>query len=75
MDQATKVLEAVLARNDGWWCDDKTTPTTETCADQAGLALTRALDELQPLAPPQPASRPAQHAAAHASRDPHRRQA
>ncbi len=41
-------LEGVLERNDAWWCDDKTTADqAETCEQQSGLALTRALDELQ----------------------------
>jgi penicillin amidase len=40
-------LEGVLARDDASWCDDRNTPAVETCAMQAGLALTRALDELQ----------------------------
>jgi penicillin G amidase len=41
-------LEGVLERNDGWWCDDKTTPDqAETCEQMSTLALTRALDELQ----------------------------
>ena len=41
-------LEGVLDRDDGWWCDDKTTPgVAERCGDLADLALTRALDELQ----------------------------
>jgi penicillin amidase len=41
-------LEGVLERDDGWWCDDKRTPgVVETCAQQADVALTRALDELQ----------------------------
>jgi penicillin amidase len=40
-------LEGVLARDDARWCDDRTTPAAETCAQQTGLALTRALDELQ----------------------------
>ena len=35
------------SRNDACWCDDKTTPASETCAQQADAALTRALDELQ----------------------------
>jgi penicillin amidase len=39
-------LEAVLERNDTWWCDDKSTPAAETCAQQADAALTRAIDEL-----------------------------
>jgi penicillin amidase len=40
-------LEGALARDDAWWCDDKTTPAAETCAARADLAFTRALDELQ----------------------------
>lgn len=40
-------LELVLARDDTDWCDDRNTPAVETCAVQAGVALTRALDELQ----------------------------
>jgi penicillin amidase len=40
-------LEGVLARNDGWWCDDKRTPAVETCAMQADAAFTDALQELQ----------------------------
>ena len=40
-------LEGVLARNDGWWCDDPQTPAMETCAMQADAALTDALAELQ----------------------------
>jgi len=42
-------LEGVLARDDGWWCDDKTTAKVETCADQVDRAFTAALDELQQL--------------------------
>lgn len=40
-------LEGVLERNDAWWCDDKTTPTVETCAGLVSRSLDRALDELQ----------------------------
>ena len=40
-------LEAVLARDDASWCDDRSTPAAESCAAQSGAALTRALDELQ----------------------------
>jgi penicillin G amidase len=40
-------LDAMVVSNNTWWCDDKTTPATETCQAQAGVALTRALDELQ----------------------------
>ncbi len=39
-------LEAVLARDDASWCDDRTTPAAETCAMQSDAAFTRALDEL-----------------------------
>jgi penicillin amidase len=43
-------MERVLERNDGWWCDDKTTAAVvETCAQQVDQAFTRALDELQAL--------------------------
>ncbi len=42
-------LEGVLARDDAWWCDDKTTPAVETCAEQVNRAFTAALDELQGL--------------------------
>ncbi len=40
-------LEGVLERDDGFWCDNKTTPATETCAQQIDAAFTHALDELQ----------------------------
>lgn len=40
-------LEAVMERDDAWWCDDKATPAAETCAQQNAAALTRALTELQ----------------------------
>ena len=40
-------LEGVLARNDAAWCDDRATTPVETCAEQSGAALTRALAELQ----------------------------
>lgn len=43
----TEVTAAVLAANDANWCDDQTTPATETCAAQVDAAFTRALDELQ----------------------------
>jgi penicillin amidase len=39
-------LEAVLTRDDAWWCDDKRTPAAETCAMQVDAALAQALDEL-----------------------------
>ncbi|KQU64412.1 MULTISPECIES: penicillin acylase family protein [unclassified Rhizobacter] len=42
-----EALEGVLERQDGWWCDDKTTPAVETCAQQVDAAFTRTLDELQ----------------------------
>ena len=40
-------LVGVLQRDDAWWCDDKTTPAVETCAQQIDLALVAALNELQ----------------------------
>ena len=40
-------LDAVLQRQDAWWCDNKATPDAESCADMADAALTAALDELQ----------------------------
>lgn len=40
-------LEGVLARDDKSWCDDSGTLVVETCLLQSGVALTRALDELQ----------------------------
>jgi penicillin amidase len=40
-------LELLMERNDAWWCDDKSTPAVETCAQQADAALTDALQELQ----------------------------
>ena len=42
-----EAVEGVLERNDAWWCDDKTTPTQDSCEDQINAAYTRALDELQ----------------------------
>lgn len=42
-----EALEGMLERNDNWWCDDKSTPAAETCPQQSGEALKRALDELQ----------------------------
>lgn len=39
-------LEAVLARDDAWWCDDKRTPAAEACAERVSAALADALDEL-----------------------------
>ncbi len=45
-------LEGVMERDDAWWCDDKSTPAAETCAQQNTAALTRALDELQALQGP-----------------------
>jgi penicillin amidase len=43
-------LEGALADDAGsgaWWCDDKATPTVETCPQQVDRAFTAALDELQ----------------------------
>ena len=40
-------LQGALDRNDTTWCDDRSTPAAETCAEQSSTALARALDELQ----------------------------
>ena len=40
-------LEGVLKQPDSPWCDDRATAAVETCAQQADLALTRALEDLQ----------------------------
>ncbi|HEX6364314.1 MAG TPA: penicillin acylase family protein, partial [Albitalea sp.] len=40
-------MERVLEHDDGWWCDDKTTPGTEGCAQQVDRAFTKALEELE----------------------------
>ena len=40
-------LEGVLARDDAWWCDDKSTPAQESCTDQVNRAFTEALNEIQ----------------------------
>lgn len=48
-------LEGVLRRDDAAWCDDRRTPLAESCAEQAGLALTQALVELQQLQGDDPA--------------------
>ncbi len=45
-------IEGILARDDGRWCDDQRTPAVETCAQQADVAFTAALDELQQLQGP-----------------------
>lgn len=39
-------IEAVLARDDAWWCDDKRTPAAENCASRVDQALADALAEL-----------------------------
>ncbi|WP_393940263.1 penicillin acylase family protein [Piscinibacter sakaiensis] len=44
-----EALEGVLERQDGWWCDDKTTPAVETCAQQNDAAFDDALRELREL--------------------------
>ena len=49
-------LEAIMARDDAWWCDDKTTPQPETCAQMADQALTGALEELAATLGPDPAA-------------------
>jgi penicillin amidase len=63
-------LELVMERADAWWCDDKTTPAVETCAQQADAALTDALQELQTLQGADPAAW--QWGRAHQARSEHR---
>lgn len=42
-------LEGVLASDDAWWCDDKSTPAVESCDEQVNRALGAALDEIKSL--------------------------
>lgn len=63
-------IERIMARGDAWWCDDKTTPATETCPQQAQAAFDAALDELQTLQGPDPAAW--QWGKAHQARGEHR---
>lgn len=63
-------LESVLARDDGWWCDDKRTVARETCAQQVDAAFDAALDELQALQGPDPGAW--RWGAAHQARSEHR---
>lgn len=63
-------LEGVLERDDAWWCDDKSTPAVETCAEQVDAALGAALDELQRLQGADPARW--QWGLAHQARGEHR---
>jgi penicillin amidase len=63
-------IEGVLARDDAWWCDDKTTPAVETCNDQVNRAFTAALDELLALQGPDVAAW--QWGRAHQARSEHR---
>ena len=39
-------VNAVLLRNDAWWCDDKTTTQTETCEDIVNASFDTALNDL-----------------------------
>ena len=48
-------LDSMLARNDPWWCDDKTTAAVETCEQQVVAAFDAALDELKLLQGDNPA--------------------
>lgn len=49
-------IEGIVARQDAWWCDDKTTPNTvETCAGLADVALDQALADLTQRLGPNPA--------------------
>ena len=63
-------LEAALARDDAWWCDNKATPAVETCDEQVSQALGAALDELQALQGPDVAAW--QWGRAHQARSEHR---
>ncbi len=63
-------LEGVLARDDGWWCDDKSTAAVETCNSQVNAAFGAALDELQALQGADPAAW--QWGRAHQARSEHR---
>ena len=64
-------LEGVLARDDGWWCDDKATPAvTETCVQQTNAAFDAALDELKALQGADPTAW--QWGRAHQARSEHR---
>lgn len=47
--QYRDAVEAVLKGDQAAWCDDRATPTAETCPQQVDAAFTRALDELQTL--------------------------
>ena len=40
------VLNGVLTRNDAYWCDDKRTPTVESCDDIVNAAFDAALTDL-----------------------------
>lgn len=40
-------LENVIERQDAWWCDDRRTTASESCAQQVDAAFTRALEELE----------------------------
>jgi penicillin G amidase len=63
-------LEGVLARDDAWWCDDKSTPAQETCSQLNDKAFTLALEELQTRHGADPARW--QWGAAHVARSEHR---
>jgi penicillin amidase len=65
-----EAVDAILARNDAWWCDDKRTPAVETCAQQSDAALRAALDELQAAQGSDPAAW--RWGRAHVSRAEHR---
>jgi penicillin G amidase len=39
-------VNGVLARDDAWWCDDKTTPKKESCDDVVLAAFAAAISEL-----------------------------
>jgi penicillin G amidase len=49
-------VAGILERDDAWWCDDKTTPAVETCAQLNTRAMAAALDELSARFGPDPAA-------------------
>ncbi len=40
-------LTGILGRQDAWWCDDRTTPPPETCADQIDAAYADGIADLR----------------------------
>jgi penicillin amidase len=65
-----EALAGILQRDDASWCDDRGTPTAESCAQQIDAAFGRALDELQAAQGPEVAKW--QWGRAHIARAEHR---